>query len=205
MPPEVLARALEPFFTTKETGKGSGLGLAQVYGFATQAGGEVRIESSPGSGTTVTLQLPRSHGAPTRREPEPPASATVESGERLQGRVLLVEDDPEIASLTAEMLRGLGLVVAHADTADLALRALAEQPAIDILFSDVMLPGGKSGVELAREVRSRRPGLPIVLATGFEMSAAQARDEEITLLLKPYGREELAATFSKELKQPAAT
>ena len=93
----------------------------------------------------------------------------------------------------------------HAGTADAALRTLAEQRDIDIVFSDVMMPGGMSGVELAREVRRRRPGLPIVLTTGFEMSAAQARDEEITLLLKPYGVEELAATFAKELKRVTLT
>ena len=201
MSPEVRARAFDPFFTTKETGKGSGLGLAQVYGFATQAGGEVQIESSPGLGTAVTLLLPRTHGEPARREPEVSESATGAPGGRLQGRVLLVEDDPEIASLTAEMLRGLGLGVVHAGTAAGALRALAEPPRIDIVFSDVMLPGGMSGVELAQEVRRRRPGLPIVLATGFEMSAVRARDEDITLLLKPYGVKELAAIFSKELSR----
>ena len=133
--------------------------------------------------------------------PRWPRAATGEPADALNGRVLLVEDDPEVASLTAEMLRDLGLVVTHAGTADQALRTLAEQRDIDILFSDVMMPGGMSGVELAQEVRRRRPGLPIVLTTGFEMSAAQARDEEITLLLKPYGVKELAATFSRELKR----
>ena len=203
MAPEVRARAFDPFFTTKETGKGSGLGLAQVYGFATQAGGDVQIESSPGHGTTVTLLLPRSDRGPDRREREASVRAADDGGGRLKGRVLLVEDDPEVASLTAEMLRGLGLMVAHAGTADLALRALAEQIEIDIVFSDVMMPGGMSGIELAQEVRRRRPGLPIVLTTGFELSAVQARNEDITLLPKPYGMEELAATFSKELKQIA--
>jgi len=201
MPPEVLARAFEPFFTTKETGKGSGLGLAQVYGFATQADGEARIESRPGLGTTVTLLLPRTHGEPAPLEPDASAAATGEPGGELKGRVLLVEDDPEVASLTVEMLRDLGLDVTHAGTADQALRTLAEQRDIDILFSDVMMPGGMNGVELAQEVRRRRPGLPIVLTTGYEMSAAQAREQEITLLLKPYGVKELAATFSRELKR----
>jgi PAS domain S-box-containing protein len=206
MPPEVQARAFDPFFTTKETGKGSGLGLAQVYGFAIQAGGAAQIESSPGHGTTVTLLLPRTHGEPARAEVQVDASAAAGPGPGLAGHVLLVEDDPEVASLTAEMLRGLGLVVTHEATADLALRALADRHDIDIVFSDVMLPGGMSGVDLAREVRSRRPGLPIVLATGFEMSAAAARDEEITLLLKPYGVGEVAAALSKELKRaPAGT
>jgi len=204
MSAEVRARAFDPFFTTKETGKGSGLGLAQVYGFATQAGGEVQIESSQGVGTTVTLLLPRTHGEPARRDPDASAGASGEAGRRLQGRVLLVEDDPEVATLTAEMLRGLGLAVAYAGTADQALRALAERRDIDIVFSDVMMPGGMSGIELAREVRRRRPELPIVLATGFEMSAAPARDEEITLLLKPYGVEQLAATFAKELLRAMA-
>ena len=201
MSPEVLARAFDPFFTTKETGKGSGLGLAQVYGFATQAGGEVKIESSPGRGTTVTLLLPRTRGRAC-----PARARGVRCGDRRAGRG--VE-----GACAAGRRRSGGRIADRGDAArpgpgrhprrhrGLALRTLAEQRDIDIVFSDVMMPGGMSGVELAQEVRRRRPGLPIVLATGFEMSAAQARDEEITLLLKPYGVEELAAIFSKELSR----
>ena len=201
MSADVQARAFEPFFTTKETGKGSGLGLAQVYGFASQAGGEVRIESSVGRGTVVTLLLPRTEAPAVAIAAAAPVAA-LPAGERaLSGRVLFVEDDPEVAALTGDMLRDLGLEVRHAGTAAAALDLLGSDGAIDIVFSDVMIPGGMSGLELASEIRRRRPELPIVLATGLASSAADARVEDITLLLKPYGAEALAATLRAELKR----
>jgi PAS domain S-box-containing protein len=197
MAAEVQARAFEPFFTTKETGKGSGLGLAQVYGFATQAGGEVRIDSTLGHGTTVTLLLPRSHAAVADAPaPEPAAPA---APAEMTGRVLFVEDDAEVAALTTEMLRGLGLEVLHVSNAASALGALADGRPVDIVFSDVMMPGGASGMDLARELQRRRPGLPIVLTTGLAASAAEARTHGITLLLKPYRAQDLAATLAAEL------
>ena len=199
MSAEVRARAFEPFFTTKETGKGSGLGLAQVYGFTTQSGGDVRIESAVGRGTTVDLLLPRTHAGPTVPvEPDARAATTPAQG-TLTGRVLFVEDDPEVASVTSETLRGLGLDVLHVSDAASALAWLAEDRPVDLLFSDMMMPGGISGVELAREVRHRRPSLPIVLASGLEASAADAREHDIELLLKPYDAGKLAATMAAHL------
>ena len=176
MPPEVLARVFEPFFTTKEVGKGSGLGLPQVYGFAQQSGGRLTIESQVGAGTIVTLLLPRS-----LREPAAPvdASSAVACPRRRSasvGQVLLVEDDEEVAALTREMLSHLGFNVIHAASPDAALGALANARHIDIVFSDIMMPGGISGLELAREIRRRQPGLPIVLTTGY--SEADGRHEQ---------------------------
>ena len=203
MSADVQARAFEPFFTTKETGKGSGLGLAQVYGFASQAGGEVRIESDVGRGTAVSLLLPRTE-APALPTAAPDAERRpprVDSERQLAGSVLFVEDDPEVAVLTGDMLRDLGLDVRHAGTAAAALDLLGGDRPIDIVFSDVMIPGGMSGLELASEIRRRRPELPIVLATGLASSAADARIKDITLLLKPYGADALAATLRAELKR----
>ncbi|HEX6011657.1 MAG TPA: PAS domain-containing protein, partial [Geminicoccaceae bacterium] len=202
MPPEVLARALEPFFTTKEVGKGSGLGLAQVYGFAEQSGGDVEIASEVGRGTTVTVTLPRS-----AREPEP-AEQRREAADRLSpdgadgpaGHVLLVEDDEEVAALTRGMLDSLGFEVTRVASAAAALGALADGRAIDIVFSDVMMPGGTTGVELARQLRRRRPDLPVVLTTGFAGAAGGARAEGFDLLLKPYRLEALSATLRAHLR-----
>ncbi|MDM0114379.1 PAS domain-containing protein [Variovorax sp. J22R133] len=194
MPPEVLERAFEPFFTTKEVGKGSGLGLPQVYGFAQQSGGQLRIDSRIQVGTTVTLLLPRS-----LRQPAAPVDAT--SALSLHGdgngrQVLLVEDDAEVAALTREMLGHLGFTVIHAASPAAALGALANARSIDVVFSDVMMPGGVSGVDLAREIRRRRPELPVVLTTGYSGAAGGMNHAEFRLLLKPYSLEALADALS---------
>ena len=197
IPPQVIPRVFDPFFTTKDVGKGSGLGLAQVYGFAQQSGGRVAIQSDVGAGTVVTLLLPRS--------PHPPASAQKAEDTRVvpaavqgslgRGNVLLVEDDREVAALTREMLGALGFSVIHVSDAVAALGALADGRRIDAVFSDIMMPGGISGVDLAREVRRRHPRMPIVLATGYVESAAGVQDGEFSLLLKPYSLEALASAL----------
>jgi PAS domain S-box-containing protein len=200
MPPEVLDHVFEPFFTTKEIGKGSGLGLPQVYGFAQQSGGQVRIESRVGAGTVVTLLLPRA-----LREPLPPPQAppprpstamTAGDGAVRERQVLLVEDDLEVAALTGEMLGLLGFRVIHAATAKAALGALANERSLDFVFSDIMIPGGISGLELAREIRRRQPRLPVVLTTGYSEAAAGMGHGEFRLLLKPYTLEALSAALS---------
>jgi PAS domain S-box-containing protein len=196
MPPEVLARALEPFFTTKEVGKGSGLGLAQVYGFAKQSGGDVEIASDVGRGTTVTITLPRSAKAP-RPEPQEAVERPVPDG--AAGHVLLVEDDEEVAALTGEMLDSLGFEVTRVASAAAALGGLADGRAVDVVFSDVMMPGGSNGLDLAREVRRRRPDLPVVLTTGFENAARGAKAEGFDLLLKPYHAEAVSAMLRARL------
>jgi CheY-like chemotaxis protein len=192
----------EPFFTTKDIGKGSGLGLPQVYGFAQQSGGRISIESEVGAGTVVTLLLPRSLKQPTTAKAVEAGIPSLAQGDGARrGQVLLVEDDHEVAALTREMLISLGFTVVHAESPAAALGALANARPVDIVFSDVMMPGGVSGLELAREIRRRYPALPVVLTTGYaESAASNMKSEEFPLLLKPYSVEGLADALSRELK-----
>ena len=198
--PEVMARVFDPFFTTKDVGKGSGLGLAQVYGFAQQSGGRVSIASDVGAGTVVTLRLPRSRHAPpaAQKVDEAPIVPFVAQGRLARGNVLLVEDDTEVAALAREMLGVLGFNVIHVSNAAAALGALANGRRVDAVFSDIMMPGGISGLDLAREVRRRIPNIPIVLSTGYVESAAGLKDGEFSLLLKPYSLEALASALGVE-------
>ena len=185
MPPEVLEHVFEPFFTTKEIGKGSGLGLPQVHGFAQQSGGSVKIESRVGEGTKVTLSLPRTQARPATVAAAPPlegASRSVES----MGSILLVEDDNEVASLVTEMLRELGYRVTRAASAQSALGALADGREIDVVFSDVMMPGEKNGLDLAAEVSRRRPNLKILLTTGYAAGLISNPSKDVHVLRKPY-------------------
>ncbi len=197
MSDEVKGHVFEPFYTTKEIGRGSGLGLAQVHGFATQSGGAVRIESKLGRGTTVSLLLPRS-----RRTPAPVQHHLVDlhvERERPSGAgsVLLVEDDDEVAALVTEMLGQLGYDVTRAASAAAALGALAHGRPVDMVLSDIMMPGGMNGVELAREVRSRRGDLPILLTSGYAEAAREsAASEGFKILPKPYRMNELAAAVA---------
>ena len=199
MTPEVQARAFEPFFTTKDVSKGSGLGLPQVYGFAQQSGGRVALDSAIGVGTTVTLLLPRAVGAPVARidvASDPPLL----NAER-RGQMLLVEDDKEVSALTRELLISLGFSVTHVASADAALGALANSRQIDFVLSDIMMPGGVSGVQLAREIRRRYPTLPIILTTGYVGAAADLEDGEFALLTKPFTLEALAEALGVEVTQ----
>jgi len=193
MPPEVVARAFEPFFTTKDVGKGSGLGLPQVYGFAQQSSGRASIDSTVGVGTTVTVLLPRSSRLPVVPASDDASDIAPAGDEReRRGHVLLVEDDKEVSALTREMLASLGFSVTHAASPEAALGALANNRAIDIVLSDIMMPGGVSGLELAREIRRRHAKLPIVLTTGYVEAASGMKDREFNLLPKPYSVEALA-------------
>ncbi len=197
MTQDVVARAFEPFFTTKDVSKGSGLGLPQVYGFVQQSDGRVRLDSEPGAGTTVTLLLPRASSGPqSATRPTDAATSRPDQADD-GGHVLLVEDDKEVSALTQEMLGSLGYSVTHVSSADAALGALANARAIDIVVSDIMMPGGVSGLQLAREIRRRFPKLPIVLATGYVEAAANMQDREFDLLLKPYTLEALAEALSQ--------
>jgi PAS domain S-box-containing protein len=193
MPPEVSARAFEPFFTTKDVSKGSGLGLPQVYGFAQQSGGRATIDSKVGEGTTVTVLLPRCFSEPVAatRGGDVAASSSANDGTR-RGHVLLVEDDREVSALTREMLSCLGFHVTHVASPDAALGALANERRIDLVLSDIMMPGGVSGVDLAREIKNRQPDLSVVLTTGYVEAAADIKDGEFKLLPKPYSLEALA-------------
>ncbi|MDD1534950.1 MULTISPECIES: ATP-binding protein [unclassified Bradyrhizobium] len=196
MPAEILSRVFEPFFTTKDVGKGSGLGLAQVHGFATQSRGTVRIQSEVGRGTSIELYLPRSFDVPSS-ERHLIDLTRVRPKRSNQGRVLLVEDDDEVASLVSEMLGQLGYDVTRAGSAAAALGALADGRSIDLIFSDIMMPGGMNGVELAREIKKRRNDIPVLLTSGYaEASFHEAETAGIRILAKPYRIDELAAALS---------
>ena len=159
----VRSRVFEPFFTTKDVGKGSGLGLSQVYGFVSQSDGRVRLESAPGEGTAFHLLLPASDLAAEapRRD--------ARSGKLVGGteRILLVEDDATVLALTLDVLTGVGYQVTTATNAAEALAVLQSEHEIDLLFTDVVMPGGVSGLSLARAARELRPSLRVLLTSGF--------------------------------------
>jgi CheY-like chemotaxis protein len=197
MPPDVVDRVFEPFFTTKDIGKGSGLGLPQVQGFAHQSGGSVHLDTKLGQGTTVTLHLPRSNQAPDAVAPR--ELVDLEAGKRVQGSAgvaLLVEDDEQVAALVTEMLGALGYQVVRAASAKSALGALADNRSLDLVLSDIMMPGDMNGLDLAREVRRLRPALPLMLSSGYaEAVAREAEAEGIGILRKPYTLEALDAAL----------
>ncbi|CCD99952.1 response regulator [Bradyrhizobium sp. STM 3809] len=196
MTEEIRARVFEPFFTTKDIGKGSGLGLAQVYGFAKQSRGSVCIESALGRGSTISLYLPRSEHAASGLQPHLVDLQRPRSRHHDEGRILLVEDDDEVAALVSEMLRQLGYDVTRASSAAAALGALADGRPVDLVFSDVMMPGGMNGVELAREIQRRRVDMPILLTSGYSGAAVHAaREAGVRILSKPYRIDELAAAI----------
>jgi signal transduction histidine kinase/ActR/RegA family two-component response regulator len=195
MTPETLSRVFEPFFTTKEVGKGSGLGLAQVHGFATQSRGTVRIKSQVGRGTSIELYLPRSREVPaTARHLLDFSTARTKKGSL--GRILLVEDDDEVAALVGEMLAQLGYEVTRAASGAAALGALADGRGVDMIFSDIMMPGGMNGVDLAREIRKRRSDVPVLLTSGYPGAAVlDAETAGVQILPKPFHLGELAAAL----------
>jgi signal transduction histidine kinase len=201
MSEEVKSHVFEPFFTTKDVGKGSGLGLAQVYGFAQQSGGTTEIQSEQGVGTAITLYLPRSeHDPPHVAALHPDAAAAAPSS---TGSVLMVEDDVEVAALVRDMLGDIGYDVIHVSNPDAALGALANARHLDLVFSDIMMPGGKSGIDLARELRQRRPDLPVLLTSGYiERNRDEAVAMGIQVLPKPYGLEELRLAIAAVLEVP---
>ncbi|UMY16410.1 MASE4 domain-containing protein [Methylobacterium organophilum] len=188
MEPAVLAHAFEPFFTTKDVGRGTGLGLSQVYGFVRQAGGYARLKSVPGEGTTVELYLPRSAEAAAPPRPD----TAIPLRRATQGEVVLaVEDEPGVLEMAVESLSELGYRTLTATHAAAALDRLRGPERIDILFSDVVMPGGMNGVQLAVEARRLRPGLRVLLTSGYT-GAPQNLPGDLPLLGKPYRREQLA-------------
>lgn len=191
MTPEVLERAFEPFFSTKETGRGTGLGLPQVYGFARQSGGAVRVTSAPGQGTTVTLLLPRAAQAEGNPADRPLAGPACPAAGTARLRLLLVEDDDDVAALTAEMLRHLGHEVARVASVPAALKALREGLRADLVLTDVIMPGGQDGLDLAHRLGKEWPGLPILLYSGYGGAPARVAAVGLPLLRKPFTLEEL--------------
>jgi two-component system, NtrC family, sensor kinase len=198
MSKDVIDRAFEPFFTTKESGQGTGLGLSQVYGFVKQSGGHVKIYSEAGEGTTVKIYLPRFFGKASAAEQAAGAPSRSRSGES----VLVVEDDDDVRTYVVETLAALGYQVLEAAEADSALRLLDEDPCVQLLLTDVVMPG-LNGRKLAEEARLRRPDLKILYMTGYSRNAImhQGRlDTGVDLLQKPITSEQLAAAVRKALE-----
>jgi nitrogen-specific signal transduction histidine kinase len=190
MSTDTMNRVFEPFFTTKAFGEGTGLGLSQVFGFAKQIGGSIAVESRPGKGATFTLYLPASRG-----DPNGPRNGEGHGN----GRVLVVEDDHLVSELAAAMLDELGFDTVVAHSAREALERLSGDRRPSLVFTDIVMPGGISGIELARKVRERYPELPILLTTGYsEQVAAQ---HEFPLLQKPYEIQSLATAIGNVLKR----
>ncbi|WP_262272931.1 hybrid sensor histidine kinase/response regulator [Microvirga yunnanensis] len=191
MTPDIVDRVFEPFFTTKEIGKGTGLGLSQVYGFVTQSGGAIRIDSTPGQGTKLTMLLPaQENGDETSDEEDETERPARDSA----GTVLIVEDEPAVLEVASDIFDSLGYDVVTATDANGALEVLEGSPSIDVLFSDVIMPNGMNGVELSRRAREMRPDLKILLASGYPMSAlpSDGLGTGVSFISKPYRWTELA-------------
>ncbi len=193
---ETLQRAFEPFFTTKPRGKGTGLGLAMVYGFAKQSGGSVRIYSEPGHGTTVSLYLPFAEDArvpaPADSQQSQPANAT--------GTMLVVDDEAGMLEVAVAYAESMGFRVLQASSGPTALEVAAREPDIELLVTDVIMPGGMNGVELARKTRQLLPSLKVVYSSGFPADALAERsgaNVDGPLLTKPYLRSEFVATINQ--------
>jgi two-component system NtrC family sensor kinase len=199
IPPEFIGRVFEPFFTTKEVGKGTGLGLSQVYGFARQAGGAAAVESKVGRGTTVTLYLPRS------LEPVDPEVAVSDGSTRKaareRGRVLLVEDNHDVAEVTRGLLEELGYTVVLAFDVASARTSLRGPAKVHVVLTDIVMPGGADGLDLARWIRQEGGDMPaVILATGYSDKAQSATDEGFTILRKPYDVTQLRNALAEALK-----
>jgi len=187
IPQDVLSKVFDPFFTTKPVGKGTGLGLSQVHGFAHQADGRIEIASTLGKGTTVSIYLPRGTAAAT--------GTTAGHSVRGSATVLLIEDNPAVADASTGLLEQLGYTVRWASNAEAALSEI-ETNGVDVVFSDIVMPGKMDGLKLARTIRDRRPELPILLTTGYSESARNVRSD-FPVLRKPYRIQDLSRALSK--------
>jgi CheY-like chemotaxis protein len=197
MTPEVVEQVFEPFFTTKPEGQGTGLGLSMVYGFVKQSGGHIKIYSEPGEGTTIRLYLPRATGSED-------VAAETDAGPITGGTetVLVVEDDDEVRDTVVELLTDLGYRVLEARDAQSALVIIEGGAAIDVLFTDVVMPGPVRSPELARQARARLPKVAVLFTSGYTDNAivhGGRLDQGIDLLSKPYTREALARKIRQVL------
>ena len=189
MSTEVRDRAFEPFFTTKEAGKGSGLGLSMVYGFVKQSGGHIKIYIEEGKGTTIRLYIPAPKGqpaAPTAPDPPPPRGTET---------IFIVEDDPLVQDFVVAQLQSLGYRTITASTGVEALAKIEAGQTFDLLFTDVIMPGGVNGKELAEETLRQRPGMKVLYTSGYTDNAMIEHgglDQDALLLTKPYRKSELA-------------
>jgi PAS domain S-box-containing protein len=179
--PDVLPRIFEPFFTTKPLGKGTGLGLSQVYGFSQQSGGAVVATSTVGKGTAITIYLPRKHATLVKAKEVPSSPSIVPS----EGTVLMVEDNPDVADVTASLVEQLGYRVVRSNNAMDALSRLQRGEKIMLVFSDIVMPGGMNGIALAQEIRNRYPRLPVLLTSGYS-DVAPTATSQFRILRKPF-------------------
>ena len=199
MPPEVRDRAFEPFFTTKEKGRGTGLGLAMVYGFTKQSGGHVTIYSEVGHGTTINLYFPRAHGTPVA-----PASGKTKGSVDPHARetILVVEDDARVRQLTITRLKMIGYKVLQASDGPKALAILSRGDHVDLVFTDLIMPGGLSGREVATRAREIKPGVKILLTSGYAEELVHGEDlqrEQLKVLRKPYPQAALVVALREVL------
>jgi PAS domain S-box-containing protein len=192
IPPSLLSKIFDPFFTTKEVGKGTGLGLSQVYGFAHQAGGTVQAESTVGVGTTITVYLPSCAGEEIFEN-----EIEIDAARSQRPLVLVVDDSTEVAEVTSSLFEQLGYDTIYRESAEAALNLLAEGAHIDLVFSDIVMPGMIDGVGLANELRSRYPNLPVILTTGYS-DAAKAAPSDLKILHKPFDSDTLKS-FIKDM------
>jgi CheY-like chemotaxis protein len=189
--PDVLNKVFDPFFTTKPVGKGTGLGLSQVHGFVHQAGGTVKIGSKLGEGTTVTMTFPRAV-----EQPEKDLKRDDDALAPRSGTVLLVEDNPDVAGASGELLQQLGYTVRWVADANSALQEI-ELNGIDIVFSDIVMPGGMDGIVLAQTIRQKHPHLPILLTTGYSQAAHMGGRADFPILQKPFQIHELSRALTE--------
>jgi PAS domain S-box-containing protein len=202
MEKDVAAHAFEPFFTTKPLGQGTGLGLSQVYGFVQQSGGFVRLESQPGRGTTIHLYLPRNQGNPPATEARPGSATVTPHHARTSGKsVLVVDDETEVRGLLVEALHDLGCLVLEAETGPAGLLIIQSTAAIDLLVTDIGLPG-LNGRQLADAAVQARPGLPVLMITGYAGTALEKTSLEpgMDLMRKPFGMDEFRRQITELLK-----
>jgi CheY-like chemotaxis protein len=193
--------AFEPFFTTKDVGKGTGLGLSQVYGFVRQSSGYVRIDSTPGLGTTIKIYLPRYRG---ESEDDDVASTLIDGGVAGTGCVLVVEDDAALRAYSVEMLRRLGYRVVHAECGLAAMNVLRHDAGVNLLFTDVVMPGGMNGRQLADAALTLRPDLKVLFTTGFSRDALShddRLDQGVQVISKPFSFDTLASKVRAVLGQ----
>jgi len=204
MDERTIAQAFEPFFTTKAVGKGTGLGLSQVYGFVKQSGGHVKIYSEVGQGTSVKLYLPRLFAGAGQQEHAEEDQIAPEGAQ--EETILVVEDDDDVRTYSVEILRELGYRVVEAHDGLSALRLLERQPRVDLLFTDVVLPGGMTGAQVAAQACALRPSLKVLFTTGYARNAIIHHgrlDKGVQLISKPFSLQELAAKVRDVMDEPA--